>query len=411
MARIAKSLATLRDQVNAAYPKRSKVSDGWIGDQAHSARKSDHNPNQYGVVQALDLTHDLDGKGDDFDAWKFAETLRRNRDRRIKYIISNGRIANSRPVTKGGKTYKAFEWSPYTGANKHAQHTHISVVDGPALYDDPSPWDLDLPAGTKIEPPPKPPADVLRRKMAKLIYDWEVRRDAKGNPQVYRPSDGSSEVAGINDRHHPAEAKRIIAMVNRGDYAGAEAAALSFIVTYTRIATGWHTDPGVEFFLRDCVFNRGPKGAARILQRALDVKDDGEVGPTTRAAMEDVSPYDLLTRLREAREGYERDVIGYRKDKWKGLTNRWNNALAAARTFKASKSAKPEDDEKEDKPPWWKRLWTWVAGAFGTFTIGGLTLDAAVIYAICALLVVGLIVFLGWVYLIPPRGKIHKRVE
>ena len=42
MARIAKALATLREQVNSKWPNRSKVNDGWLGDAAHQARKSDH---------------------------------------------------------------------------------------------------------------------------------------------------------------------------------------------------------------------------------------------------------------------------------------------------------------------------------------------------------------------------------
>ena len=43
---------------------------------------------------------------------------------------------------------------------------------------------------------------------------------------------------------------------------------MEFIAKYTDVVTGWSTMLGVEFYLRDCAFNRGPKGAARILQRA-----------------------------------------------------------------------------------------------------------------------------------------------
>ena len=58
---MAKSLEVLLKQVNAQAPGRSKVSDGGIGDEEHSSRASDHNPNAAGVVQALDLTHDPAG--------------------------------------------------------------------------------------------------------------------------------------------------------------------------------------------------------------------------------------------------------------------------------------------------------------------------------------------------------------
>src|SRR5688500_3284745 len=60
--RVAKSLLTLRDEVNQAAPQRSKASDGTIGDAAHCRRQSDHNPwvrdGNIGVVTAMDITDD-----------------------------------------------------------------------------------------------------------------------------------------------------------------------------------------------------------------------------------------------------------------------------------------------------------------------------------------------------------------
>lgn len=132
MARIANSLAVLRGQVDVAYPNRDKSSDGWIGDAAHQATVSDHNPGPDGVVEALDLTHD---PANGFDSYKFAETLRLNRDPRIEYVISNGRIFYA-----GGS--HPWLWQTYTGANSHSQHVHVSVQPVASLYDDGRTWNL-----------------------------------------------------------------------------------------------------------------------------------------------------------------------------------------------------------------------------------------------------------------------------
>jgi len=125
--RLAKSLVTLREQINEAYPNRDKTSDGWIGDKAHRARKSDHNPNARGVVTALDVDKDLGG-GMDAHRWA-REVLVPTRDTRIEYVISNGQVWTH-----------SLGWHKYTGSNPHEGHIHISVVDHPSLYDDERPW-------------------------------------------------------------------------------------------------------------------------------------------------------------------------------------------------------------------------------------------------------------------------------
>lgn len=336
--RLAKSLETLRSQINERYPGRSKVSDGTIGDTAHSARKSDHNPNSAGVVCAIDITHDLDGKAADFDSWKFGETLRLNRDSRIGYVISNGRIFSS--------TTSPWTWRTYTGSNKHAHHIHISVKQDAAAYDDTTPWKLDPPMSAAIPPAPvvPPPAgisDDMRHRMARKIIDYEARRDAQGHLAVFRPVDGSYEVAGLNSAHHPKEAAHLKGLVDTGRYAEADRYAEDFILAYTKAATGWVTDAGLEFMLRDCVYNRGPGGAAKILQMALGVHADGEIGQQTRAALAQQAPTMLLPKLRDARESYERLVLkrDERDHRWKGLVNRWNNSLRDALAFQKEGAA------------------------------------------------------------------------
>jgi hypothetical protein len=123
----------MRNQFNAQFPNRNKASDGTIGDAAHAARESDHNPwiqdAGTGVVSALDITHD---PGNGVDTHHVAEYLRQKRDPRIKYVISNRRIFNS----------SDWGWRTYTGPNPHISHMHASVKSEKKHYDDAAPWDL-----------------------------------------------------------------------------------------------------------------------------------------------------------------------------------------------------------------------------------------------------------------------------
>lgn len=143
--RLAKSLMTLRNQVNDQWPKRSKSSDGTIGDAAHASRSSDHNPwikdAGYGVVSGMDLTHDPKSG---FDSEAFAQMLIRNRDPRLKYVISNRKIAS------GSEGPQPWVWRKYTGKNPHDHHCHISVKSTKVQYDSEAPWNL---RGVNAPPP------------------------------------------------------------------------------------------------------------------------------------------------------------------------------------------------------------------------------------------------------------------
>lgn len=127
--RTAKSLVKLGEQVDAAAPERKKSHDGTIGDTAHQARKSDHNPNDQGVVTARDFTHDPAGG---CDCQALAEKLVASKDPRVKYIIWRGRIISSKQ--------QPWVWRKYNGANPHMAHLHVSVDADSKLYDDERPW-------------------------------------------------------------------------------------------------------------------------------------------------------------------------------------------------------------------------------------------------------------------------------
>lgn len=125
--RLARSLRTYIDQINELAPGRGRASDGTIGDAAHAAGTSDHNPRVIAglgstpVVTAADITHDP-ARGCDFG--RLAERLRVSRDGRIKYVIFNRRMFSW--YASGG--YPAWTWRPYSGSNPHVHHGHLSVV-------------------------------------------------------------------------------------------------------------------------------------------------------------------------------------------------------------------------------------------------------------------------------------------
>jgi hypothetical protein len=151
--RLAKSLETLRSQINAKYPNRSKVSDGAIGDAAHAASASDHNPNRNGVVCAIDITHD---PAHGFDAGKFAEHIRTHRHPNLRYVIFNKRIAG---------WWTDWQWQPSVG---HTQHVHVSVGtlgvgDGQTYnrYDNTTAWDLGNGGNNVVIQPSKSAADQV----------------------------------------------------------------------------------------------------------------------------------------------------------------------------------------------------------------------------------------------------------
>jgi hypothetical protein len=188
-----------------------------------------------------------------------------------------------------------------------------------------------------------------RLRMAAAIVDFEARRDAQQHLMVYMLPSGDGggrfEVAGINERYDRPVAEQLAGLIQQGRYDEAEGTARAYIAHFTDSVTSWSGVPGLEFFLRDTVFNRGQKGAAVILQMALGVSADGVVGPVTKAALRraEADPRALLAKLRRAREEYERKVVKRNEASkfWKGLVNRWDNCLKVSLVFLGETSPSP----------------------------------------------------------------------
>lgn len=140
---LALALVKLRSELNARWPNRDRSSDGAIGDTAHAATASDHNPNAEGVVCAYDVDTDLDGTDDSNDPEMDAlvEHFRTNPHPTLKYLIYRGRMFSS----YAARGFAPFEWRPYS-KDPHVSHPHVSVGIGPdgqsapGTYDDTSSW-------------------------------------------------------------------------------------------------------------------------------------------------------------------------------------------------------------------------------------------------------------------------------
>lgn len=134
----APALNRLLTEYDELYPKRSKASDGAVGDTSHQARRSNHNPDfrapgkRKGVVRARDLT-----------------TKRGNRAALVRaavahpatsYVISNGKIYSRK---------HGFRARKYTGSNGHFKHVHVSVRSTAAAENSKKRWFGKASSGSK----------------------------------------------------------------------------------------------------------------------------------------------------------------------------------------------------------------------------------------------------------------------
>lgn len=122
---LAPSLAVLRAEINARWPHRDHASDGTIGNAAHQATRSDHNPNSRGSVDAIDI----DGDGIDFPA--IFAAIRKHPSSR--YVIYRRALYHR---------LRGWRPEPYTGPSPHEEHFHLSIDQTVAAESDRRPWGL-----------------------------------------------------------------------------------------------------------------------------------------------------------------------------------------------------------------------------------------------------------------------------
>ena len=114
----------LREMFDDQFPDRDRRSEGWVADARHmQAGTSDHIPDaKTGVVRAIDVDRDVSGTSKPDLMPDIADQIRlcaKAGDKRIAYVIFEGRIASSR---------MGWRWRKYTGSNPHNHHCHISFT-------------------------------------------------------------------------------------------------------------------------------------------------------------------------------------------------------------------------------------------------------------------------------------------
>lgn len=164
--RLVPAAVTLREQIDARFPKRDKASDGSIGDPAHASRVSDHNPDDDGWVHAIDVDEDLGEPGAMRAlADELVQLARDGRDGgRLKNLVYEDQVASG--------TYPATFWQWRGQGYEHFHHLHISFTA--AAETDASPF----PLGTLAKPKPKPKPPVKPPAVDQEDDDMLVIRNA-----------------------------------------------------------------------------------------------------------------------------------------------------------------------------------------------------------------------------------------
>lgn len=199
--RAARSLDVLKDEIDTIAPGRSTRSDGTIGDGAHAASDSDHNPNASNVVTGRDFTHD---PATGADMHRISRRIVAVLPRALKYVIWNRQIWSRARASEG--------WRPYHGSNPHTRHMHVSVGRGPdghstGPYDDTGPWGLRAAGGTVLPSTSSSPsnADSIEEILMALptISNNDAPLSDKRRAQSLLAANGFPPAASFNAKGEP----------------------------------------------------------------------------------------------------------------------------------------------------------------------------------------------------------------
>jgi hypothetical protein len=126
---LTRGLNTVRAEFNTVFQDRDKTTDGSVGNLAHQAGPSGHNPDRTGRPEYAD--------GDSLDEVRAIDVDKDLRsvvtmEQVIQYLVRRGRAGHYLPfryfIYKGRIWARSTGWATrvYTGANSHTEHAHFS---------------------------------------------------------------------------------------------------------------------------------------------------------------------------------------------------------------------------------------------------------------------------------------------
>lgn len=155
-----------RDQMNRRFPNRDHGSDGTIGDTAHQASASSHNPDETGRPEFSDHDGRDEVRGIDFDkdlrdavtmeqvVQRWITEARAGKMPWLRYVIYNRRIWHKRDN---------FVTRQYTGSNPHTDHAHANS-DFTQYADTVTGTDWHVADLGKPSPTPNPPSTTVYKR-------------------------------------------------------------------------------------------------------------------------------------------------------------------------------------------------------------------------------------------------------
>lgn len=181
---LAPSLGVLRAEINTRWPNRDHTSDGWIGDSAHQATRSDHNPNERGSVDAIDV--DKDG----IDPYAVIAVFERHPS--AHYWIYQRQIADRDD---------GWRRRPYTGVNPHDKHVHFSIRQSQTAEQDRRPWGL-------LEDDMLTKADIDA--IALRVWTWDLK-NGDGVDEAYKVLNRAAAAAVVAAGKDPVDEAAVAA--------------------------------------------------------------------------------------------------------------------------------------------------------------------------------------------------------